>query len=71
MSPAISKKELIRKFRNLGYTEPFSGTKQQFIKKGNMKLRIPNPQKNSDIDISLIKEILKQANISYEKWSNA
>ncbi len=71
MSPVISRKELIRKFRILGYTGPFSGTKHQFMKKDKMKLRISNPHKSVDIHISLVKELLRQAGISYEKWSNS
>jgi hypothetical protein len=34
MVAAISRKELIRKFRARGYTGPFSGGKHQFMVKG-------------------------------------
>jgi hypothetical protein len=36
--------------------------------KGELKLRIPNPHRSSDISDSLLKEILRQAEISEEKW---
>lgn len=71
MSFNISRKELIRKFRALGYAGPFSGGKHQFMKKGKKKIRIPNPHGSGDIHISLIKEIIRQSGISGDEWRNA
>ena len=68
--PSIQRRELIRKFRRLGFDGPFSGGKHQFMIRGKQKIRIPNPHV-SDIDISLLKEILRQANISSEDWDSA
>lgn len=68
MPAAISRRKLIKKFRELGYLGPFSGGKHQFMIKGNQKIRIPNPHASGDIHISLLKEILKQAQISDEDW---
>ncbi len=65
----ITRKELIRKFRALGYTGPFSGGKHQFMIKGKKKIRIPNPHGSGDIHISLVKEILRQAGISSNEWN--
>jgi predicted RNA binding protein YcfA (HicA-like mRNA interferase family) len=70
MVAPISRKELIRKFRTLGFSGPFSGGKHQFMTKGHHKIRIPNPHLG-DIDVSLLKEILRQAGISPEKWDKA
>jgi hypothetical protein len=39
------------------------------MKKGNLKLRIPNPHKN-EIDKSLLREIVKQANIERLDWDS-
>jgi len=39
--------------------------------KGKKKIRIPNPHGSGDIDISLVKEILRQAAISNEEWDKA
>jgi predicted RNA binding protein YcfA (HicA-like mRNA interferase family) len=69
MVAALSRKDLIRKFRALGYSGPFSGGKHQFMIKGSQKIRIPNPH-ISDISASLIKEILRQAGISSQEWDN-
>jgi predicted RNA binding protein YcfA (HicA-like mRNA interferase family) len=69
MVASISRKELIRKFRILGYSGPFSGGKHQFMIKGTQKIRIPNPH-SSDITTHLLKEILHQAGISSQEWEN-
>jgi predicted RNA binding protein YcfA (HicA-like mRNA interferase family) len=69
MLAPISRKELIRKFRALGYSGPFSGGKHQFMIKGNQKIRIPNPHL-SDIGTGLVREILRQAGVSLEDWDN-
>jgi len=69
MVEALSRKDLIRKFRTLGYSGPFSGGKHQFMIKGSQKIRIPNPH-GGDISVSLVKEILRQAGISFEEWDN-
>jgi predicted RNA binding protein YcfA (HicA-like mRNA interferase family) len=69
MVSAISRKKLIRKFRALGYSGPFSGGKHQFMIKGRQKIRIPNPHVR-DISVSLLKEILRQADISSQEWNN-
>ena len=67
----ISRKEIVRKFRALGYAGPFSGGKHQFMVKGRQKLRIPNPHGSGDVHISLIREILRQAGISVDEWEKA
>jgi predicted RNA binding protein YcfA (HicA-like mRNA interferase family) len=64
---SLSRKELIRKFRALGYFGPFSAGKHQFMIKGRQKIRIPNPH-IGDIDVGLLKEILRQTGISSQEW---
>ena len=68
MKKIIKYEELIRKFRKLGYEGPYSGGRHLFMKKGNKKVHIPNPHKSKDIHISLVKEILKCANIDEKEW---
>ncbi|MBI5186705.1 MAG: type II toxin-antitoxin system HicA family toxin [Nitrospinae bacterium] len=65
------RRELIRKFRALGYSGPFSGGKHQFMIKGLKKIRVPNPHGSGDIHISLVKEIIRQAGISTIEWDKA
>ena len=69
MVVVLSRKDLIRKFRALGYSGPFSGGKHQFMIKGSRKIRIPNPHVG-DISASLVKDILRQAGISSQEWDN-
>jgi predicted RNA binding protein YcfA (HicA-like mRNA interferase family) len=64
----ISRKELIRRFRALGFSGPISGGKHQFMVKGAKKIRFPNPHGSGDISSSLVKEILRQAGISSKEW---
>ena len=71
MKTIITRKELIYKFRGLGFEGPFSGGKHQFMKKGTTKIRIPNPHKSKEIHISLVKEILRQAGIDEEEFDSA
>lgn len=68
MKKIIKWSELVNKFRKLGYDGPYSGGKHLFMQKGSKKIRIPNPHKNKDIHIGLLKEILRQAEIKIEEW---
>jgi hypothetical protein len=40
----IRRQELIRGLKRFGYDGPFSGGRHQFMVKGNLTIRIPNPQ---------------------------
>jgi predicted RNA binding protein YcfA (HicA-like mRNA interferase family) len=71
VSATVSRKELIRKFKALGYTGPLSGGRHQYMIKGKKKIRIPNPHASGDIGISLVREILRQADINNEEWDRA
>jgi len=46
---------------------PFSGGKHQFMEKGNLAVRLPNPHK-SDIGKELLIRILKQSGIKKSDW---
>jgi len=71
MPRTLSRRELIQRFRALGYTGPFSGGRHQFMIKREKKIRIPNPHGSDDVHISLVKEILRQARISETEWEEA
>ena len=64
----VSHKELIRKLRELGFRGPYSGGRHQFMARGALKVRIPNPHKSQDITDSLLNEILRQAGISRSEF---
>ena len=59
--------ELIRCLRKVGFQGPTSGGKHQFMVKGNLRLRIPNPHRG-DIGSNLLRAILRQAGISISEW---
>ncbi len=70
MSPSsvISRKELVKRLRVFGFDGPFAGGRHQYMSKGSLKVRIPNPHRSNEIHISLVKEILRQADITQEEW---
>ena len=63
----IKQIELIRFLKKLDFIGPYSGGKHQFMVKGDLRIRIPNPHKK-DIGKNLLKLILKEAEISKETW---
>ena len=67
----ISRKSLIRRFKKLGFKEPYSGGRHEFMIKDALKIRVPNPHGSSDISNSLLNEILKQAVITKEQWEQS
>jgi predicted RNA binding protein YcfA (HicA-like mRNA interferase family) len=71
MPPPVSRRELIRKLRCLGFSGPAAGGRHHFLKKGALKLRIPNPHRRGDISGPLLSEILRQAGITREEWTKA
>ncbi len=67
MPSPVSRRDLIRRFRELGFIGPIEGAKHAFMVKGELKVRIPNPHRG-DIDASLLREILRQAEIDWPQW---
>jgi predicted RNA binding protein YcfA (HicA-like mRNA interferase family) len=63
----IKRRDLIHYLRRLGFDGPYSGGKHQFMVKGEITLRLPNPHR-SDIGKELLARILRQARISREEW---
>jgi predicted RNA binding protein YcfA (HicA-like mRNA interferase family) len=68
---SVSRRELIRRFRSLGFKGPVSGGRHDFMQNGPLKIHIPNPHGSSIIGGALVKEILRQAGISHVDWRNA
>lgn len=63
----ISRRDLIRYLKMLGFEGPFAGSRHSFMSKGDVSLRIPNPHEG-DIGREFLARILKQAKISREEW---
>lgn len=70
MLRSVSLRELVRRFRKLGFDGPFSGGRHLFMSKNVLKVRIPNPHRG-DISKALLREILRQANVSTREWNKA
>ncbi|MEW6127098.1 MAG: type II toxin-antitoxin system HicA family toxin [Acidobacteriota bacterium] len=64
---ATKRKDLIQYLRQLGFEGPYSGGKHQFMVKGAITLRIPNPHQG-DISKDLLSRILRQAGIDKDDW---
>lgn len=56
----VKRRDLIRYLGGLGFEGPFSGGKHQFLVKGEVVLRIPNPHQG-DIGRELLARLLRQA----------
>jgi len=63
----ISRKDLIRCLRAMGFDGPYSGGKHSFMIKGDVTLTLPNPHRG-DISRELLARILRQAGISRKEW---
>ncbi len=71
MPKPISRRELIRRLRNLGFEGPHPKGKHMGMDSTDGRhALIPNPH-GSDIDWSLTKRIIEQAGISKEEWEAA
>jgi len=70
MAKPTSYRELVRKFRALGWEGPFPGGRHPYMVKGNHQIHIPNPHRG-DIDWSLMKRILMEAEIERDEWDRA
>jgi predicted RNA binding protein YcfA (HicA-like mRNA interferase family) len=63
----VSRKDLIRRFRAMGFDGPYSGGKHSFMTKHDLAVTIPNPHKR-DIGRELLSRILRQAGITRQQW---
>lgn len=69
MPRPIKRSEFIRRLRALGWEGPWQRGKHPFMVKGAARLTIPNPHVG-DIDWSLVRRILQQAEITPEQWES-
>lgn len=64
---ATKRRDLIRVLKEFGFDGPFPGGKHEYLKKGQLKVPIPNPHQG-DISVDLLARVLRKANISREEW---
>ena len=70
MPKPVKHREMLRRFRALGWDGPFQKVPHPFLWKNGVRLTIPNPHQG-DIDWHLMKRILRQAGISSDEWDQA
>lgn len=63
----VSRRELIRRLRLLGFIGPYSGGNHEFMLRGDLRLILPNPHR-SDIGVALLSRLLRQAEVSRQEW---
>lgn len=63
----VSRRELIQRLRKLGFEGPYTGSRHEFMLRGDRRLILPNPHRGN-ISIDLLDRILKQAGITKEEW---
>lgn len=63
----IKPKSLIAYLQRLGFTGPHPGGKHEYMARGEVHVRIPNPHQG-DISIDLLTRILKEAGVSRQEW---
>lgn len=68
MPKPISRRELIRRLRALGWSGPFPRSKHlTMVDPDGHRVTIPNPH-GSDLDWTLVKRVLQQAGIDPADW---
>jgi predicted RNA binding protein YcfA (HicA-like mRNA interferase family) len=63
----IKRRELVHYLRRLGFRGPYAGGEHQFMVKGSLRLRIPNPHRE-DIGKNLLRQILREAGTELSAW---
>ncbi|MBM3327839.1 MAG: hypothetical protein FJY65_12875 [Calditrichaeota bacterium] len=65
----ISRLDFIRRLRKFEFDGPYPGKRHIFMIRGSLCLQIPNPHPG-DINVWLIKEVLRKARISDAEWES-
>ena len=63
----IKRRDLVAYLRKLAFTGPYSGGRHEFMMKGALRVRLPNPHLE-DISTGLLARILREAGILREDW---
>ncbi len=63
----VSRGELLRRLRSLGFEGPFVGGRHQFMVRGDLRLIVPNPHRG-DVSADLLARILRQAGVTRDEW---
>lgn len=64
---AVSRRELLRRLRQLGFEGPYAGGRHEFLVRDSIRLILPNPHR-ADIGADLLVRILRQAGVTRDEW---
>jgi predicted RNA binding protein YcfA (HicA-like mRNA interferase family) len=64
----VSRRELIRRLRQLGFEGPYTGGRHEFMLGGDRRLILPNPHRG-EISVDLLVRLLRQAGIDRDEWA--
>jgi predicted RNA binding protein YcfA (HicA-like mRNA interferase family) len=65
----VSRRELVRRLRVLGFQGPYQQGKHPFMVRGALRVPVPNPHEG-DIGVDLLSRILRQAGVEREEWGS-
>jgi predicted RNA binding protein YcfA (HicA-like mRNA interferase family) len=64
----VSRNELIRRLKKLGFKGPFPGSGHAYMVRDRLYVTIPNEHYGEEIGAALLVEILRKAKISRDEW---
>ena len=64
---SVSRREIVRRLRKLGFDGPFIGGHHEFMERGDRRVIVPNPHRGNP-SVDLLARILRQAGVSAEEW---
>lgn len=67
----VSRRELIRRLRDLGFRGPCAGSGHDFMVKDDIRVTIPNTHHGKEIGVRLLTQVLKEAGIGRGDWLQA
>lgn len=65
----ISRTQLIRGLRALGFVGPLPGGRHMYMVREQTRVVLPNPHEG-DIGVGLLARILRQAGVSRDEWES-
>ena len=66
LSP-VSWREFVQRLHELVFEGPYAGGWHPQMRRGNLTVIIPNPHEE-DINVGLLRRLLRQAEVSREEW---
>ena len=68
LSP-VSRREFIRRLRDLGFDGPYTGGRREFMLRADRRLILPNPHRQT-VSADLLTRLLRQAGITRQEWES-